>query len=77
MLYDTFRFVDSALLPENETHDSSFLFSKDLTSGHENSVWGMKLMCLTRQTILFGSRNNIVPGTFCLFFENEMFSFLK
>ena len=42
-----------------------------------NSVWVMKLMCLTRQTILFGSRNNIVPGTFCLFSENEMYSFLK
>ena len=27
--------------------------------------------------ILFGSRNNIVPGTFCLFFENGMYSFLK
>ena len=37
----------------------------------------MKLYCLTPQTILFGSRNNIVPGTFCLFFENEMYSFLK
>ncbi|CDD84013.1 unknown [Bacteroides sp. CAG:462] len=36
-----------------------------------------KLYCLTPQTILFGSRNNIVPGTFCLFFENEMYSFLK
>ena len=40
MLYDIFRFVDSALLPENETHDSSFLFSKDLTSGHETIVFG-------------------------------------
>ena len=42
-----------------------------------NCVWQVKLYCLTRQTILFGSRNNIVPGTFCLFFENRMYSFLK
>jgi len=38
-----------------------------------NGVWEVKLYCLTPQTILFGSRNNIVPGTFCLFFENEMY----
>ena len=42
-----------------------------------NRVWRMKLYCLTRQTILFGSRNNIVPGTFCLYSENEVYSFLK
>ena len=40
-------------------------------------VWEVKLMCLPRQTILFGSRNNIIPGTFCLFSENRMYSFLK
>ena len=42
-----------------------------------NRVWRVKLYCLTRQTILFGSRNNILPGTFCLFSGNGMYSFPK
>ena len=35
----TFRFVDSALLLENETHNFLLSFSKDLTSGHEIIVF--------------------------------------
>ena len=46
---------------------------------HFPKIWlpGTKQSCLGHETILFGSRNNIVPGTFCLFFENKMYSFLK
>ena len=36
-----------------------------------------KLYCFMSQTILFGSRNNMVAGTFCPYSENEMYSFLK
>ena len=61
--FNSFRNVDCLVLPESETRNSFLPFSKDLTSADE--------------TILFGSRNNIVPGTFCLYSENEMCSFLK
>ena len=54
-----------------------FIFQRFDFRGRNNRVWQVKLYCLTPQTILFGARNNIVPGTFCLFFENEMYSFLK
>ena len=39
-LFITFRFVDSTLLLENETHFFLLPFSKDLTSGHETIVFG-------------------------------------
>ena len=39
-LFITFRFVDSTLLLENETHFFLLSFSKDLTSGHETIVFG-------------------------------------
>ncbi len=35
----TFRFIDSTLLLENETHNFLLSFSKDLTSGHETIVF--------------------------------------
>ena len=54
-----------------------FIFQRFDFRARNNSVWGMKLYCLTPQTILFGSRNNIVPGTFCLFSENKVYSFPK
>ena len=54
-----------------------FIFQRFDFRARNNCVWQVKLYCLRRQTILFGSQNNIVPGTFCLFFENEMYSFLK
>ena len=54
-----------------------FIFQRFDFRTRNNSVWQVKLYCLTPQTILFGSRNNIVPGTFCLYSENEMYSFLK
>ena len=39
-LFITFRFIDSTLLLENETHFFLLPFSKDLTSGHETIVFG-------------------------------------
>ena len=39
-LFITFRFVDTALLLESETHFFLLPFSKDLTSGHETIVFG-------------------------------------
>ena len=63
-LFITFRFVDSTLLLESETHFFLLSFSKDLTSGRETIVfgrwnyivWGGKLYCLARETILFRAR---------------------
>ena len=55
----------------------SSIFQRFDFRGRNNRVWQVKLYCLTPQTILFGLRNNIVPGTFCLYSENEMYSFLK
>ena len=63
-LFITFRFVDSTLLLENETHFFLLPFSKDWTSGRETMVfgrwnyivWGGKLYCLARETILFRAR---------------------
>ena len=39
-LFITFRFVDTALLLENETRCFCVSFSKDLTSGHETIMFG-------------------------------------
>ena len=39
-LFITFRFVDTALLLENETRCFCVSFSKDLTSGRETIVFG-------------------------------------
>ena len=39
-LFITFRFVDSTLLLERETHFFLLSFSKDLTSGRETIVFG-------------------------------------
>ena len=39
-LFITFRFVDSTLLLESETHFFLLSFSKDLTSGRETIVFG-------------------------------------
>ena len=39
-LFITFRFVDSTLLLERETHYFLLSFSKDLTSGRETIVFG-------------------------------------
>ena len=63
-LFITFWFVDSTLLLESETHFFLLPFSKDLTSGRETIVfgrwnyivWGGKLYCLARETILFRAR---------------------
>ena len=63
-LFITIRFVDSTLLLESETHFFLLSFSKDLTSGRETIVfgrwnyivWGGKLYCLARETILFRAR---------------------
>ena len=54
-----------------------FIFQRFDFRARNNSVWQVKLYCLTPQTILFGSRNTIVPGTFWQYSENEMYSFLK
>ena len=63
-LFITIWFVDSILLLESETHFFLLSFSKDLTSGRETIVfgrwnyivWGGKLYCLARETILFRAR---------------------
>ena len=55
----------------------SFILQRFDFRAWNNRVWRGKLYCLTRQTILFGSRNNILPGTFCLFSGNGMYSFPK
>ena len=72
----TFRFVDTTLLLENETHYSLPPFSKDLTSEDETIVFGggnyivchVKLYCLARETILFRARFVCFPGTECIVF---------
>ena len=66
--------------PPSGVRNSEFfasIFQRFDFRARNNIVWEGKLYCLTPQTILFGSRNNIFPGTFCLFFENRMYSFLK
>ena len=66
--------------PPSGVRNSEFfasIFQRFDFRARNNCVWEGKLYCLTPQTILFGSRNNIFPGTFCLFFENRMYSFLK
>ena len=65
--------------PSSEWNSELFtsIFQRFDFRAWNNRVWRGKLYCLTRQTILFGSRNNIVPGTFCQSSENEVYSFLK
>ena len=75
-LFITFRFVDSTLLLESETHFFLLPFSKDLTSGRETIVfgrwnyivWGGKLYCLAHETILFRARFVCFPKIKCIVF---------
>ena len=81
LFYPSFYYLPICWRRPSSRERNSLLFTSTFQRfdfrGRNNSVWGMKLMCLTRQTILFGSRNNIVPGTFCSYSGNEMYSFLK